>query len=408
MDVAVDGNGKRMETDYGKRWTQDYPELGTDPVPVASRLTQEYFDRERDTIFSKSWLNVGREEQIAETGDFFVQDIAVCKASVLLVRGKDGESRGFHNVCPHRASKLVWGGSGCKRTFTCKFHGWTFDESGQLVGVPDEDGFYCLDKSENGLVRVATEVWNGFIFVNLDPNPKESLQEYLGEWGERLADYPFQGRTTCYAYQGEINANWKLCVSAFNEGYHVPFVHPMSAPETFRSKKNLFCRPIWVKLYPRHQTYSFYANPDSKMTALEALSAKYGPIVSSGPLGCPPGANPAGDPDWALDANVVFPNFFVDVANDWYFTYNFWPIAPDRTFYQVKSYFVPPKTASERFAHEYGRVLLRDVLLEDVETIEHTQLGLASGVRSHYILQDSEILIRHHLKTVENHVENRV
>ena len=63
---------------YGRRWTLDYPELGTGPVSIEPYLSQEYFDRERDTIFRRSWLNVGREEQIPAAGDYFVQEIPNC------------------------------------------------------------------------------------------------------------------------------------------------------------------------------------------------------------------------------------------------------------------------------------------------------------------------------------------
>lgn len=394
----------RNTQDYEKRWTLDYPELGTGPVSTEPLLSAEYFERERDLVFRRSWLNVGREEQIPEVGDYFVQEVAVCNASIILVRGKDGTIRGFHNVCTHRANKLVWESKGSCAAFRCKFHGWSYDTAGRLIGVPDEEMFFGFDKSENGLVPVATDVWQGFIFINLETNPKETLREYLGELGERLSDYPFKDLSMCYAYRGEFKANWKLGVSAFNEGYHLAFVHTQTGGLSVRSKENLFGRPVWVKLYDRHHTFSFFGNPDFQMTPVEALAARHGPMMSQGAVGAPPGGNPSGHPYWALDANVIFPNFFIDVFQGSYFTYNFWPVAVDRTFYEMRSYYAPPKNAGERFTQEFSRVWLRELLLEDLQMIEHSQIGVASRARTHFNLQDGEICVRHHMKVVEDHV----
>src|SRR5579859_4546315 len=111
----------------GQRWHNLYPELGTGPVPIEPYVSQDYFERERALIFRKVWLNVARVEQLPRPGDYLVKDLAVCKTSILIVRGKDGVIRAFHNMCSHRGNKIVAGGSGnCPGLFTCKFHGWTY------------------------------------------------------------------------------------------------------------------------------------------------------------------------------------------------------------------------------------------------------------------------------------------
>jgi len=112
------------KTSNDKRWHDIYPELGTDPIPIEPYTSHEYFEKERALIFRKAWLNVGRVEQIPNPGDYFVRDLAVCKTSILIVRGKDGTIRAFHNMCAHRGNKLAADTSGsCKGLFTCKFHG---------------------------------------------------------------------------------------------------------------------------------------------------------------------------------------------------------------------------------------------------------------------------------------------
>ena len=90
-----------------KKWTTQYPELGTDPVPIEPCISPEYFERERESIFRRVWLNIGREEEIPYIGDYFVKELQVCQSSILVVRGKDGVIRAFHNMCSHRGNDDV-------------------------------------------------------------------------------------------------------------------------------------------------------------------------------------------------------------------------------------------------------------------------------------------------------------
>jgi phenylpropionate dioxygenase-like ring-hydroxylating dioxygenase large terminal subunit len=91
----------------GKIWHTDYPELGTGPIPIEPCVSPAYFAQEREKIFTQFWLNVGRLEQIPQPGDYFVKDLPVCHTSVLVVRGRDGRVRAFHNMCLHRGNKVV-------------------------------------------------------------------------------------------------------------------------------------------------------------------------------------------------------------------------------------------------------------------------------------------------------------
>jgi phenylpropionate dioxygenase-like ring-hydroxylating dioxygenase large terminal subunit len=198
--------------DTNRKWSLDYPELGTEPVPTEPCLSSEYFELERERVFRKVWLYVGRQEELPHPGDYLVRDLPACNTSIIFVRGKDGKIRGFHNICSHRGNKLAWDAGGSCQNFACKFHGWVYDTQGQLVGVPDEDMFYNLDKSENGLVPVATDVWEGFLYVNVDPQPQQTLHEYLGELGTRLSGFPYAKLTARYAYQTELKCNWKIAL----------------------------------------------------------------------------------------------------------------------------------------------------------------------------------------------------
>ncbi|MGH8007048.1 MAG: aromatic ring-hydroxylating oxygenase subunit alpha [Candidatus Binatia bacterium] len=256
----------------GKRWHAQYPELGTGPVPIAPYISPAYFALERECIFRRVWLNVGREEEMPQPGDYLVKDLAVCNTSILVVRGKDGSVRAFHNICSHRGNKLVWAGRGSCQAFACKFHGWTYNTKGQLTFVPAEDNFFAFDKKEHSLTPVAADTWAGFIFIHLDPQPAESLREYLGEWGEQLQGYPFaETSVTCSSWTTTVRANWKTIRDAFQEGYHVAFLHKRSMPDSLTSPSNPLCHGLDFTLYPRHHRMSVYGNPAHQPTAVEAL-----------------------------------------------------------------------------------------------------------------------------------------
>lgn len=381
------------------RWHDTYPHLGTDPLPVEVFTSPEQFALERERIFKKVWLYVGRVEQIPQPGDYFVQDLAVCNTSILVVRGTDGTVRAFHNMCSHRGNKIAWDRRGTCRMFTCKFHGWSYALDGRLTFVPDERSFCGLPKETLGMTPVAVDVWEGFIFINIDPHPQETLREYLGELGAGLTGYPFSefsGSST--SWTTEVKANWKIIKDAFQEVYHVAFLHRRSIPDSFTSKANPYAHALDVRLYPRHGSMSLYGNADLQPTPVAALAFRYGAFVIrkdySGER-LPPAVNPTRSKEWSLDLNVIFPAFFVDVSEGSYFTHQFLPIAVDRTLWTSTQYFPKARTPAQRFSQEYGNVIFRDIILEDGRTFEETQAVLSSGAKKVFYLHDEEILVRH-------------
>ena len=89
-------------------WTRHYPELGTAPIDYADSIDPEFFEAEREAIFKRTWLNVGRVERVPRTGSYFTKELAVAKTSVIIVNSGNGNIRAFHNICRHRGNKLVW------------------------------------------------------------------------------------------------------------------------------------------------------------------------------------------------------------------------------------------------------------------------------------------------------------
>ena len=392
--AATNGNGSS-----GYKWHNKYPHLGTGMVPADVFTSEEHFELERERIFKKVWLNVGRVEEIPNAGDYLVKDLAVCNTSVIIVRGKDGAVNAFHNMCSHRGNKIAWDNGGTCHNFTCKFHGWSYGLDGKLKFVPDEESFFELKKDTLGMTPLAVDVWEGFIFVNVDPNPQETLQEYLGDLGGGLTGYPFGELSgTSTSWTSEVNANWKVIKDAFQEVYHVAFLHKRSIPDSFTGPTNPFAHALDVRLYPRHGSMSLYGNAELKPTPVAEIAFSKGDFLLRKDFSesrLPPSVNPTRDPEWTLDLNVFFPAFFVDVSEGSYFTHQFMPLAVDKTIWTSTQYFPKAKTAGQRFSQEYGNVIFRDIIMEDGRTFEETQTVLSSGAKTEFPLHDEEILVRH-------------
>ncbi len=394
-----------MSASADKRYTLDYPELGTGPVPIEPYISPEYFEKERQQIFRQTWLHLGRVEEIPNAGDYIVREIHVAPASVILTRDRDGTVRGFHNVCIHRGNKLIWDGCGNANRITCKYHGWTYRNDGQLIGVSEEDMFFDLDKKNLRLKEIKTEVWRGFIFVNLSPKPSESLQEHMGEIDELTQGYPFEAFPVCYSYQPQLRANWKVLVDSQQEGYHAKTLHRRSLPGFLTNKDEPSRHVVDIRLFERNRLISYFGNREFVPTPSAIQAFQHGPSVANFASGeTPPGMNPSKDPNWAFDEYVIFPNMQLLLFAGMYITHTMWPISHNEAIWEARGYLPAAKTVPQRFSLEYSKILLRDAWLEDGSTLEATQIGLESGAITHQILQDQEVLIRHSAKVVDDMV----
>ena len=394
----------------GWKWHGQYPELGTGPVPIEPYISPEYFEREREKIFRKVWLNVGRVEQIPNSGDYFVKDLVVCQTSILIVRSEDGQVRAFHNMCSHRGNPVVWKAKGRDKMFTCRYHSWTYGLDGGLRHVPDEKNFYGIKKDCLGLTPVAVDIWEGFIFINVDPHPRETLREYLGEVGRSFEGYPFaEIATDCATWEIEMKANWKVCKDAFQEVYHIFSLHHKSTGSAFASPSNPYLNVHELALFGPHARMSVPANLDWQPTPVEALAKRYGMLTlqkqGGSSRGMPAGVNPTGAQDWSFSGLIYFPNTCLFVSDGGIIMHTMWPLTENRTRWEARTYFPKAKTLAHRFSQEYGRATFVDgVLVEDGGTFEKTQSMLASGAKKEVILGDEELLIRHHHKVTERYL----
>ncbi len=383
-----------------KQWAAKYPTLGIGPVSAESCISPGFFELEREHVFRRQWINVGRVDDVPQPGDYFVRELAVCTASVLVMRGTDDVVRAFHNVCSHRGNKLVWDEQGhCPGRLACGFHNWAYDADGRLAHVPDEDNFHGLDKRDHGLTPITTDLWEGFVFIHLDPAPRETLLEFLGGVATQLSGSGFDRMKRLRTYKVDERTNWKVALDAQNEVYHLPFQHRFTFPDAFVLKDRKYTRFMDVNLYNYHSVWSCEYNPEHQMSPTEAVlnkldAARHNPRIQQ-MIG-------------NFDFFVIFPNMvillFQGVASDFYVTYNFWPLALDHTIWEIRFHFPPAENLGQRLTQEWMICRLRDTLMEDAKAHESLYQGLASRAKTALLLQDEEIAIRHFHHVIEREV----
>ena len=197
-------------------------------IPNTWYITPEVAQLERDAVFARTWQMVGRCEQVAAPGAFLTA--AIAGEPLLIVRGDDGTLRAFFNVCRHKAGPLCTDECGTVTKLRCRYHGWTYDLSGQLRGTPEFEGVQGFAREENGLVPVAVAEWGPFVWVHLE-KPAEPLGQFLSplpSWVESrnsFSEMKWYARKTY-----DLACNWKVYVDNYLDGgYHVNTVHPRLA-----------------------------------------------------------------------------------------------------------------------------------------------------------------------------------
>jgi choline monooxygenase len=201
-------------------------------IPSSWYTDESLFQLEQQTVFAGSWQFAARLDQLREPGRYVTTEIA--GEPVVIVRGSDGELRGFFNVCRHHAAAVMTEVAGHATQMRCPYHGWTYSLEGELKGTPDFTGVCNFERTENGLAPVEIATWEQWVFVRLTEKqfpsldkPSPSLTEFLGRdlirqienLGLEKVHWIEQRRYT-------LNCNWKVFVDNYLDGgYHVPHLH---------------------------------------------------------------------------------------------------------------------------------------------------------------------------------------
>ena len=216
----------RIKADMHYEFAREAPPEGFPKfhdIPTARHTSQEFYDLEQEHLWTKTWVMAGRVEDIPDPGDYYVfKELGV---PLLIVRGTDGEIRGYYNTCQHRGAPVVREDRGSARRLRCQYHSWTYEiDGGTLVALPDERDFVDLDWEQRCLPKVNTETFEGFIFVNRDLEA-QPLLEWLGTAADMFAPFGSESLHEVYRESVIVPCNWKVTAEAFLEVYHFKHIH---------------------------------------------------------------------------------------------------------------------------------------------------------------------------------------
>lgn len=199
----------------------DAPLAQASTIPASWYTDSSLFELEKRTVFGRSWQLAGRTDQLNQAGDYVTTEIA--GEPIVIVRGGDGELRGFFNVCRHHAAAVMTASEGHASQMRCPYHGWTYSLEGELKGTPDFAGVCDFDRSKNGLVPVNISVWEKWVFAKIDGEEDNVVEAELQKQIEELG---FANLHWFERRRYELKCNWKVFVDNYLDGgYHVPHLH---------------------------------------------------------------------------------------------------------------------------------------------------------------------------------------
>ncbi len=359
-------------------WKREAPPEGfpaLPPLPTGRYTDPDFFALETAALWKRTWLLVGREEDVASPGRF--QTFERSGSPLLVVRGEDGELRAFFNTCQHRGAPVVREACGAARRLRCQYHSWTYGLDGRLLQVPDRRDFAALDESERSLRPVRCESFGGWVFVNEDLQAPP-LHEWLGpvaaEWS------PLRGETLrAHGTRSErVPANWKVVADAFLETYHVRTIHPQTVSQLldhrgaamglFRFGHSRMGTPKWEAAIQRERRAP-RALPE--IAGLDPLFAETNPAYS------------------------LFPNLITPLDTIGFPFIQFWPVDVGTTDVEWTFYGPPTETAQQERAWESYLEIFDVVMAEDFTNLAPMQRSIASGALESIPLNYQERRIHH-------------
>jgi Rieske 2Fe-2S family protein len=326
----------------------------------AKTLAQEYFvspevfAEEQDRIFSKHWVLVGHQSQLAESGDCFLTTIV--DESLIVVRDQKSEVRGFYNVCRHRGTRLKEDACGHTSAIQCPYHAWTYALDGRLIGAPHMDRVPGFDKADYSLYAVNLALWEGFIFVNLAESPAP-LEKWFAPLNGKFSHWNLLKLRAAKRIEYDVKANWKLMFENYSECYHCPGVHPMLS-----------------KVSP-------YDSAENDLTEGPFLGGcmkinKGAGLTLSGKA-C---ALPVGKIENLQEVFYysIFPNMLLSLHPDYVMVHQLWPQSPERTLILCDWFFHPDAFNRSDFKPDDAIEFWDIVNRQDWHVCELSQQGIVS------------------------------
>ena len=205
-------------------------------LPRSAYVDERAWQAERERIFARQWVLVGRAADVAAAGDFL--RVHVAGESVIVVRRDDGDLGAFYNVCRHRGAEIVdtcaaLPSAACGAAtgsfgalIRCPYHSWTYGLDGVLRRAPFMPNSVMPVDEPIALHPVGVDTWGGFVFVHLTPSEAGPLVDQLGAMVDRVRRYPLADLRRGVTFTYDVACNWKVIAENYNECYHCAPVHP--------------------------------------------------------------------------------------------------------------------------------------------------------------------------------------
>jgi Rieske 2Fe-2S family protein len=348
----------RATATSGFRKTAELFTAGAKTLPQRYFVSAEIFANEQERIFSRQWVLVGHQSQIARAGDYFVQEVA--SESAIIVRDQRGEVHGFYNVCRHRGTRLCEARSGHASAIQCPYHAWTYGLDGKLVGAPHMDKVEGFDKAEHSLHAISLGEWEGFIFVNLADKPVP-LTEVFAPLAGKFTHWNLPKLRSAKRMEYNVRANWKLIFENYSECYHCPGVHPALQKLTpYDLAENDLCEgPFLGGFMPITKGHSL--------------------TMTGNACALPVGDIGADEHDKVFYYSI-FPNMLLSMHPDYVMVHQLWPQSPERTLILCDWFFhAEASRANEPPYNPDDAIEFWDMTnKQDWHVCELSQLGIAS------------------------------
>lgn len=206
--------------------------------PVSTFTGEDFFQLEQERLFRKQAVPITVSARIADPGSAVAHD--GYGIPLLVTRDKNGQAHVFLNACTHKGAKLIDGCDVAKgNRLMCPYHAWTFGTDGKLIGAARPETFANLDKSSRGLAELPSREAGGIIWAMLD---RHAVPDFAGVDEQLAADFDAFELPNLHVYgykQFHLDANWKLVLEPFLEGYHVQRLHASTVGPLFADVPNV-------------------------------------------------------------------------------------------------------------------------------------------------------------------------
>lgn len=352
-------------------------------LPAWTYNDADFMELERRHVFMPAWHLVCHESDIPNIGDY--STLKMFGELALVVRGKDGEIRAFHNFCRHRAARLVDGEQGnCGRNIVCPYHAWTYQLDGRLSGVPYLDQYENFDRAENGLIPIECESFAGFVFIRFQSGG-EPLAAYMAPITEELSIYRTAEMKPLRNIGNRLReVNWKNGCDNYCDALHIPVAH---------WGLNGLIGPTY-RLEVEGEAFKIYGDLETGRMPSKSNAAycRILPRVDHLP----------DDRQRLWTYYKLWPNLMFDVYPDQVDFMQFIPLTPTTCLLRECAYALGDDRREMKLSRYLNTRINRSVNLEDKDLIERVQAGMGSSQFKSGPLGREEILLRKFAEQMRN------